>query len=246
MSVLGNLLKGVLKFSKNVQPSLVKRLAELQKQPQTKAVMFSCMDSRVLTSDIMQTEPGDMFIIRNAGNFIPKGEGAESSTEGGALELGCVINKIRHVIVCGHSDCKAMHALYGMRDIINEPKKESPLTSWIQKCGKPTLKKFGELEKSDGRGPISFSEELKPFTAKIDTSFSTVDRLSMVNTLQQISHISAFPIIKKSLEEGHIKIHALWFNTFTGDVLMFSRQKGEFINITEDTYLDLAQDGESY
>lgn len=64
------------------------------------------MDSRVLMSKIMETEPGDMFIVRNAGNFIPSDETSESSTEGGALELGCIMNRIRHVIVCGHSDCK--------------------------------------------------------------------------------------------------------------------------------------------
>lgn len=245
MPGLGNLLKGVVNFSKTVRPSMVKHFEKLQTQPQTKAVMFSCMDSRVIMSKIMETEPGDMFIVRNAGNFIPSAEGSESSTEGGALELGCIMNKIRHVIVCGHSDCKAMHALYGMRDKIDEPK-ETPLTSWLQKCGKPSLLKFIELEKSGGQGPITFNGEVKPFTAKIDTSFSIVDRLSMVNTLQQISHISAFTIMRKSFQEGLVKVQAMWFDISTGDVYMFSRQKEAFIKVTEETYLSLEQDGETY
>lgn len=138
-----------------------------------------------------------------------------------------------------------MHALYGMRDQINEPK-ETPLTSWLQKCGKPSLKKFNELEKSGGQGPITFEGEVKPFTAKIDTSFSIVDRLSMVNTLQQISNISAFPIMKKSFQEGLVKVHAMWFDISTGDIYMFSRQRQEYIRVTEENYSGLENDGETY
>ena len=51
--------------------------------------------------------------FRNAGNMIPHSRvfGAHAvSPEPPALELGCVINKIQHVIVCGHSDCKVMTA----------------------------------------------------------------------------------------------------------------------------------------
>jgi carbonic anhydrase len=76
---------------------------------QPKAVMFSCIDSRLILTRLLGSEVGDMFLVRNAGNLVPHTDkiNAESiSTEPGALELGCVINDIKHVIVCGHSDCK--------------------------------------------------------------------------------------------------------------------------------------------
>lgn len=65
------------------------------------------------------THVGDMFVVRNAGNLIPHAHHFQDeyfSCEPAALELGCVVNQIRHVIVCGHSDCKAMNLLYDLRE----------------------------------------------------------------------------------------------------------------------------------
>lgn len=65
------------------------------------------------------THVGDMFVIRNAGNLVPHAEHFQDeyfSCEPAGLELGCVVNNIKHIIVCGHSDCKAMNLLYQLRD----------------------------------------------------------------------------------------------------------------------------------
>lgn len=60
-----------------------------------------------------------MFTVRNAGNVIPNARHFQDdyfSCEPAALELGCVVNDIRHIIICGHSDCKAMNLLHSLRD----------------------------------------------------------------------------------------------------------------------------------
>lgn len=57
--------------------------------------------------------------MRNAGNLIPHSQhflDELTTNEPAALELGCVANDIRHIIVCGHSDCKAINLLYKLRD----------------------------------------------------------------------------------------------------------------------------------
>jgi len=67
------------------------------------------MDSRLLMSKLLQTDAGDMFVVRNAGNLIPNNNSVSFdtiTTEPAALEFCCVINDIHHVLVCGHSDCK--------------------------------------------------------------------------------------------------------------------------------------------
>lgn len=59
-----------------------------------------------------------IFSVRNAGNVIPHSQyfvDEMTSCEPAALELGCIINDIRHIIVCGHSDCKAMNLLYKLK-----------------------------------------------------------------------------------------------------------------------------------
>lgn len=66
-----------------------------------------------------ETHVGDMFVVRNAGNLVPHAEHFQDeyfSCEPAALELGCVVNNIKHIIVCGHSDCKAMNLLYKLKD----------------------------------------------------------------------------------------------------------------------------------
>lgn len=111
---------------------------------QPKAVFFTCMDSRMIPTRYTDTHVGDMFVggyathiesqlnqyhfwhlpsfsclVRNAGNLIPHAQHFQDeyfSCEPAALELGCVVNDIRHIIVCGHSDCKAMNLLYQLRD----------------------------------------------------------------------------------------------------------------------------------
>lgn len=77
------------------------------------------MDSRMIPTRYTDTHVGDMFVIRNAGNLVPHAEhfqGEYFSCEPAGLELGCVVNNIKHIIVCGHSDCKAMNLLYQLRD----------------------------------------------------------------------------------------------------------------------------------
>ncbi len=76
---------------------------------QPKAIIFSCVDSRIIISRLLHTDVGDAFLVRNAGNLVPHARlfGPDSvSTEPGVMELGCVINDVKNIIVCGHSDCK--------------------------------------------------------------------------------------------------------------------------------------------
>lgn len=71
--------------------------------------------------------------VRNAGNLIPHAQHFQDehySCEPAALELGCVVNDIRHIIVCGHSDCKAMNLLYQLRD----PEFASKVSLYINTC----------------------------------------------------------------------------------------------------------------
>lgn len=70
-----------------------------------------------------------LFSVRNAGNVIPHSQyfaDEMTSCEPAAMELGCILNDIRHIIVCGHSDCKAMNLLYKLKS-----KEESSIVSII-------------------------------------------------------------------------------------------------------------------
>lgn len=78
----------------------------------------------------ISTRKWSLVVVRNAGNIVPHSQhfrDEQNTNEPAALELGCVVNDVRHIIVCGHSDCKAINLLYKLRDeefssqVINHP-----------------------------------------------------------------------------------------------------------------------------
>jgi len=81
------------------------------------------MDSRVMVTRMLQADVGDVFLVRNAGNLIPNKDsvGCDTiTTEPVALEFGCILNDIRHILVCGHSDCKVStpHSVYKSHSVL--------------------------------------------------------------------------------------------------------------------------------
>lgn len=200
--------------------------------------------------------------MRNAGNLIPHAQHFQDeyfSCEPAALELGCVVNDIRHIIVCGHSDCKAMNLLYKLRDpdfaskvsaqtsiyalshvclsLLQLNRRLSPLRSWLCTHANTSLEKFHEWYDAGMTDPLIFSSEtpLRRFVAYIDQEhkFALEDKLSQINTLQQMSNIASYGFLKARLESHDLHIHALWFDIYTGDIYYFSRGAKQFVAVDE-------------
>ena len=71
--------------------------------------MITCIDSRIVASRVVQTDPGESFLARNPGNLIPNYSILNPRTprpEEAALELALVHNSVNTIVLCGHSDCK--------------------------------------------------------------------------------------------------------------------------------------------
>ena len=72
------------------------------------------------------------------------------ATEPAVFELACVHNSVKHVVICGHSDCKAVNLLY---DLHTDPEASvrggefSPLKEWVALHGRRSVKEFFQLEK---------------------------------------------------------------------------------------------------
>ncbi|XP_077988628.1 beta carbonic anhydrase 1-like [Glandiceps talaboti] len=242
MPGMEKLLKGVLRYRAGVKQYLVPQFKMVKDNPEPTAIIFTCMDSRMLPTRFCQTNVGDMFIVRNAGNLIPHSRlfGSEGlNTEPAALELACVINDINHVIVCGHSDCKAMNALYDLKDNPYLDREKQPFGAWLRRFGNASLTKFERIEMGFN-GPLEFQGETQRhnFKAYIDpeNKFSLVDKLSQVNCLQQLQNISSHAFLKDRLESDRVRLHAMWFDVYSGDVYLFSRQEKRFVEINEGSY----------
>lgn len=107
------LLEGVATFGAKVVPERAELFAELAGGQSPDTLLITCADSRIDPSLITQTEPGDLFVIRNAGNIVPRLDADGTSADGtaGSIEFAVAALRVEHIVVCGHSSCGAMVGL---------------------------------------------------------------------------------------------------------------------------------------
>jgi len=264
-SGLEKIVNGILKYRQQSKNSMVRQFQQIKASPNFSpaAVFFTCIDARLQPSAFTSSDVGDMFIVRNAGNMVPHPQSLELpttkvSTEAAALELGCVMNAVKHVVVCGHSDCKAINLLHSMRNSFDDsgcqlvqdedPKlNQSPLRRWMREHGLKSLCRFNELEKENFKKPMEISIDGNPAhktDAYIDKqeAFDVTDKLSQINTLVQMENVSSYPFMAQCMRDGGVKLHGFWFDIHSGEVFYFSRGSRAFQPVTEDNAVDLMKE----
>jgi len=114
------LVKGFLKFRTEVFGKKKELFTRLSENQTPRALFITCSDSRVDPTLLTQTDPGELFILRNAGNMVPP----YGSMQGGStatIEYAMAVLKTPHIIVCGHTDCGVMRALLHPEEVHDLP-----------------------------------------------------------------------------------------------------------------------------
>ena len=199
------LIRGIDKFRETYVSSHQELLEQLA-QGQTPRVLFvACSDSRVDPTLITDTDVGELFVIRNAGNIIPP-YGAANGGEGGTIEYAISALGIEQVVICGHSNCGAMKGLLKL----NKLQKDMPLVyDWL-KHAEATRRLVTE------NYPDCEGKDL-------------MDMLVAENVLVQIDNLKTYPIVKARLHQGRLKIYAWVYNIETGDVLAYDARTHTYI-----------------
>ena len=123
------LLDGLRTFQRQVFQKKQVLFQTLSRQQDPRALFITCSDSRVDPTLLTQTDPGDLFILRTAGNLIPTyGSAIGGSTA--TVEYALSVLDIKEVIVCGHTDCGAMKALLHPEKLENLP----AVKVWLQQA----------------------------------------------------------------------------------------------------------------
>lgn len=104
------LIQGIIQFRETRRPGFAETFRTLALGQKPDALFIACSDSRMAVNVFASTDPGDLFVLRNVGNLVPPfghpgGTGTAAAVDFAVDNLG-----VRHIIVCGHSDCGAMHA----------------------------------------------------------------------------------------------------------------------------------------
>ncbi|PIR23775.1 MAG: carbonic anhydrase [Deltaproteobacteria bacterium CG11_big_fil_rev_8_21_14_0_20_45_16] len=205
------LFQGIIDFRQRVYPTCRDKFTELAKGQHPDALFIACSDSRVAPNWFASSDPGDLFVIRNVGNLISpcgtKGLTDGDESELAAVEFAVLNLKVADVIICGHSDCGAMHALIDGASLTEAPH----LKSWLRH-GKDSLQKLKD------HGPLNASE--KP-----------VNQLSQLNVLQQMEHMKSYPFIHEKIAKGELKLHGWWFDIAKAAIYSYQADQNKFILI---------------
>ncbi|CAM2158857.1 carbonic anhydrase (plasmid) [Pararobbsia alpina] len=101
------IIQGLLKFHRDVYASQIELFRKLATAQKPTALFITCSDSRVVPGIMTQRGPGDIFVIRNAGNIVPA-YGGEPGGVSATVEYAVAAIKVTYIVVCGHSDCGAL------------------------------------------------------------------------------------------------------------------------------------------
>jgi carbonic anhydrase len=191
-----------VKFKQN--EDRFKKLVSQGQNP--KALFIGCSDSRVMPNMITGTGAGDLFIIRNIGNFVPPFKpdsdfhATASAIEYAVSELG-----INDIIVSGHSDCGAIKSLYKE----HKPTDENIHTlKWLE---------LGENSKNIALAllPNAPKSELLEYTEKLSVVF-------------QLENLLTYPAVKKGVEEGRIFLHGWHYSIEDGSIEYYDDESSQF------------------
>jgi carbonic anhydrase len=203
------LIQGLHQFQTHVfssQRALFERLAAGQKPD---ALFITCSDSRINPNLVTQTEPGDLFILRNAGNIIPPGD-AGPGGEAATIEFAVSGLGVRDIILCGHSHCGAMSGLLSPATLGELPQ----VRAWLAHA-EPTRRiverNYGHLE---GNALLT----------------ATVQE----NVLVQLGHLRTHPSVERALARGELNLHGWVYKFETGEVFAYDPEQGQFLAITAD------------
>lgn len=189
------LIQGLVDFRRHTLPAYRLTFAKLAKSQNPDCLFIACADSRVVPNLFASTNPGDLFVVRNVGNLVPRH--ADSSTDhsvSSALEFSVLALGVNDIVVCGHSNCGAMKGLLGGQ----LPDGAATLGSWLAH-GQSSLARLAG-------------------TADSDPTLPDYDRLSRANVLEQVDHLRTFPFVEQRLSEGKIRLHGWWFDVGSADV----------------------------
>lgn len=212
MKTIEQLIKGHKEFQHLHFKKFEYEFDELVEKGQSPEILFiGCSDSRVVPDLITGSKPGDLFILRNIGNFVPpfKKDNDYHGTAA-AIEYAVSVLGVKHIIVCGHSHCGACESLY----------KELPdgddlvhVRKWLE-LGSVT-RNFVE-QNFEG---YQFNEKLR-ITEQISVIF-------------QLENLITYPAVKRGVDNGTLTLHGWYYELQSGNIKYFDSDSMEFKELAQ-------------
>ncbi|MEX3019334.1 carbonic anhydrase [Kluyvera sp. STS39-E] len=202
-----HIIEGFLNFQKEVFPKRQELFRSLASSQNPKALFISCSDSRLVPELVTQQEPGQLFVIRNAGNIVPS-FGPEPGGVSATIEYAVVALGVTDIVICGHSNCGAMKAIATCQCLDPMP----AVSHWLR-----------------------YSDAAKAVVEKktFDNETDKVNAMVEENVIAQLNNIKTHPSVAVGLRDGAIRLHGWVYDIESGSIRTLDKGTKRFISLAD-------------
>lgn len=205
------LIQGIHLFHQENFRPLQGLFESLSKGQNPETLFITCSDSRIDPNLLTRSSPGELFILRNAGNLVPP-FGAVRGGEAATIEFAVAGLGVKDIIICGHSHCGAMKGLIDPESLASLP----AMADWLQHAESTRRIVDENYEGLHGDQRL---------TAAIEE-----------NVLVQLENLRTLPAVASRLVRGDLHLHGWVYKIETGEVFAFDPACGQFVPIAQYQY----------
>lgn len=194
------LLERLRRFHDHTFPGVQQQFQDLVEQGQHPTILFiGCSDSRLVPYMLTGTGPGDLFLVRNVGAFVPPYDGSTGfHGTAAAIEFAVLNLQVSHIVVCGHSHCGGIRSLYD-----GAPSQAINLNAWLELGREAVL-------------PVQVTPE-------------ALRRTEQRAVILQLERLMGYPMVRQRVEAGQLALHGWHYVIEEGEVYVFDVKSGEFL-----------------
>ena len=173
-------------------------------------LFITCSDSRINPNLFTQTDPGELFILRNIGNIVPPF--SPSTADGGtaaAIEFAVAALNVEYIVVCGHSHCGAMKGLLQPESVAEMP---------------------------SVKGWLAHAESAREIVRQNYSELNDDTRMNVLvqeNVLVQLENLRTHPSVAVRLSRGDLRLFGWVYKIETGEVFAYHADEGQFVSLLE-------------
>lgn len=211
--IYNNMILGNELFQKSYFKAHEKELLQLAKKGQTpKALYIGCSDSRVVPDLMTSSAPGDLFVVRNIGNFVaPYKPDEDFHSTASAIEYAVSVLNVKNIIVCGHTHCGAIEAIH-TKSCASDPDLVHTKT-WLT---------LGDSAKSQAILALGLN-------ADKEVLYRLTEKLSVIS---QLENLLTYPSVKKRVDSGEIAIHGWVYDIESGEIEYYDPENSQFLPLS--------------
>jgi len=205
---LDHLIAGYRRFREQGWTPKLERWRELGEGQHPKVMIIACSDSRVDPAQIFDTDPGEMFVVRNVAAMVPPFETAPGlHGVSAALEFAVQVLKVREIVVLGHGMCGGCQAALSQNLQGSEPGHGGFIANWIALL-------------DEARGPV---------VAQYGTTGREAERaMEHAGVRTSLANLRTFPCVAQKEERGSLRLTGAFFAISDGVLHVMDETTGAF------------------